>query len=143
MARDISIAISVKDNFTQAITTMRNANQAFNKDLEGLSSKLNALNKTKVTLQIDADRAKRELKEAQKAFAAMNDEAADDTKLREAIENYENVRRNLKLVADEAKNTERALARKAGGGRAWENDVGFHLWCGWYCNFVRIRRCCR
>lgn len=124
MARDISIAISVKDNFTQAITTMRNANQAFNKDLEGLSSKLNALNKTKVTLQIDADRAKRELKEAQKAFAAMNDEAADDTKLREAIENYENVRRNLKLVADEAKNTERALANFSDAQSRVENRAG-------------------
>ncbi|MFR9189838.1 MAG: hypothetical protein ACLVL7_06040 [Anaerotruncus massiliensis (ex Togo et al. 2019)] len=84
MARDISIAISAKDNFTQAVTTMRNANQAFNKDLEGLSGKLNSLNKTKVTLQIDADKAKRELKEAQKAFADMNDEAADDTMLRKA-----------------------------------------------------------
>lgn len=111
MARDISIAISAKDNFTQAVTTMRNANQSFNKDLEGLSGKLNSLNKTKVTLQIDADKAKRELKEAQKAFAAMNDEAADDTKLREAMENYDNVRRNLKLVADEARDTEKALAK--------------------------------
>lgn len=124
MARDISIAISAKDNFTQAITTMRNANQAFNKDLEGLSSKLNALNKTKITLQIDADKAKRELKEAQKAFAAMNDEAADDTKLREAMENYENVRRNLKLVADEAKNTERALANFSDAQSRVENRAG-------------------
>lgn len=124
MARDISIAISAKDNFTQAVTTMRNANQAFNKDLEGLSGKLNSLNKTKVTLQIDADKAKRELKEAQKAFAAMNDEAADDTKLREAMENYDNVRRNLKLVADEARDTEKALASFSDAQSRAENRVG-------------------
>lgn len=124
MARDISIAISAKDNFTQAVTTMRNANQSFNKDLEGLSNKLNALSKTKTTLQIDADKAKRELKEAQKAFAAMNDEAADDTKLREAMENYDNVRRNLKLVADEARDTEKALASFSDAQSRAENRVG-------------------
>jgi hypothetical protein len=44
LERDISIAISAKDNFTQAITIMRNANQAFNKDLDGLTSKPNELN---------------------------------------------------------------------------------------------------
>lgn len=124
MSREISIAISAKDNFTQAVTTMRNANQAFNKDLEGLSGKLNSLNKTKTTLQIDADKAKRELKEAQKAFAAMNDEAADDTKLREAMENYDNVRRNLKLVADEARNTEKAIASFSDSQSRAENRVG-------------------
>lgn len=124
MARDISIAISAKDNFTQAVTTMRNANQAFNKDLEGLSGKLNSLNKTKVTLQIDADKAKRELKEAQKAFADMNDEAADDTKLRKAMENYDNVRRNLKLVADEARNMEKAIASFSSAQSRAENRVG-------------------
>ena len=127
MARDISIAISAKDNFTQAVTTMRNANQAFNKDLEGLSGKLNSLNKTKVTLQIDADKAKRELKEAQKAFADMNDEAADDTKLREAIENYDNVRRNLKLVADEARNTEKAIASFSDAQSRAENRVSGNI----------------
>ena len=68
MARDISIAISARDNFTQAITTMRNANQSFNKDLEGLSSKLKALNDTKITLKADTDKARQALREAQKAF---------------------------------------------------------------------------
>ena len=50
MARDISIAISAKDNFTQAVTTMRNANQSFSKDLEGLSEKLKALSGTRIIL---------------------------------------------------------------------------------------------
>ncbi len=58
MARDVSISISARDNFTQAITTMKNANQAFNKDLSGLNARLDALNKTKITLKIDTDKAK-------------------------------------------------------------------------------------
>jgi predicted nucleic acid-binding Zn-ribbon protein len=59
LGRDVSIAITAKDNFSTAITTMRNANQAFNKDLTGLQTKLDALNKTKITLKVDVDKAKK------------------------------------------------------------------------------------
>lgn len=109
MGRDISIAISARDNYTQTITTMRNANKSFNKDLDGLSDKLAALDKTKHTLRIDADNAKNALQAARKEFKALNDAAADKTKLHEAQENYENICRNLRLVESEARKTEKAL----------------------------------
>lgn len=108
MARDISIAISAKDNFSQAITSMRNANQSFNKDLTGLSQKLNQLNKTKITLKVDVDKAKTELKEAEKQFAKTGDEAAK-LELELANANYENARRNLSLVSDNAKQAEKDI----------------------------------
>ena len=108
MARDISIAISAKDNFSQAITTMRNANQAFNKDLTGLQSKLDQLNKTKSTLKVDTNKAKTELKEAEKQFEKTGD-AADKLNLELANANYENARRNLSLVSDNAKQAEKDM----------------------------------
>lgn len=108
MARDISIAISAKDNFSQAITTMRNANQSFNKDLTGLQTKLNELNKTKINLKVDTDKAKTALKDAEKQFAKTG-EAADKLKLELANANYENVRRNMSLVSDNAKKAEKDI----------------------------------
>jgi tape measure domain-containing protein len=108
MGRDVSIAISAKDNFTQTITTMRNANQSFNKDLTGLQTKLNELNRTKTSLRVDTVKAKNELKEAEKQFLKTG-EAADKLKLELADANYENARRNLSLVSDNAKQAEKDI----------------------------------
>lgn len=108
MGRDISIAINAKDNYTQAITTMKNANQAFNKDLSGLNSKLDALNKNKITLKVDVSKAKKELSEAEKQFTKTG-EAADKLNLELANAKYENARRNLSLVSDNAKQAEKDI----------------------------------
>ena len=108
LGRDISIAINAKDNYTQAITTMKNANQAFNKDLAGLNSKLDALNKNKITLKVDVSKAKKELSEAEKQFAKTG-EAADKMNLELANAKYENARRNLSLVSDNAKQAEKDI----------------------------------
>lgn len=110
MARDISIAISAKDNFSQAITTMRNANQAFNKDLTGLQAKLDALNKTKVSLKVEVDKAKKELKEAEKQFTLTGD-AVSKMNLELANINYEKARRNLALVSESAKQAEKDILK--------------------------------
>ena len=52
MGREISLAIMAHENFSDAVTTMRNANQAFNKDLTGTMQKLDAFNKNKITLKV-------------------------------------------------------------------------------------------
>jgi len=123
MARDISIAISARDNFTQAITTMRNANQSFNKDLTGLQSKLDALNKNKITLKVETDKAKTALKEAERQFAATGD-AADKLKMELANANYENARRNLELVSKNAKQAEKDILSLTGAVSKAENKAG-------------------
>lgn len=109
---DVSIAISAKDNFTQAVQKMRGMVTPFRKDLDLLSKELATLNKNKVTLKVDMQRAKRELAEAKKAFQATGDEAAR-LRLETAQANYDNVQSNLKLVSDAARQAEkdiRALA---------------------------------
>lgn len=108
MGRDISIAISARDNFSNAITTMTNATRAFEKGIPGLQSKLDALNKTKVTLKVDVDKLKKELKDAEKQFAKTGDEA-DKLRLELANADYENARRNLSLVSDNAKQAEKDI----------------------------------
>lgn len=123
MARDISIAISAKDNFSQAITTMKNANQGFNKDLTGLQTKLNELNKTKITLKVDTDKARTELKEAEKQFAKTG-EAADKLKLEMANANYENARRNMSLLSDNAKQAEKDIRSLTNTVSKSENRAG-------------------
>lgn len=123
MARDISIAISAKDNFTQAITTMRNANQSFNKDLTGLQSKLDALNKNRITLKVETDKAKMALKEAEKQFTATGD-AADKLNMELANANYETARRNLDLVSKNARQAEKDMLNLTGAARKAENKAG-------------------
>jgi hypothetical protein len=123
MARDISIAISAKDNFSQAITTMRNANQSFNKDITGLQSKLNELNRTKIALKVDTDKARNALREAEKQFSKTG-EAADKLNLELANADYENARRNLSLVSDNAKQAEKDIRSLSKAVSQSENRAG-------------------
>lgn len=108
MARDISIAISAKDNFTTAITKMNSTQTAFRKDLGQLNKELTTLSKNKVELKVDATKAKNELKEAEKNFKKLGDEA-NRNKLIMAQTNYDNVKRNLETVSQGAKKTERDI----------------------------------
>lgn len=123
MARDISIAISAKDNFTSAITTMQNANRNFNKDIDGLQQKLNALNRTKVTLKMDADDLKRALKDAEKQYNATGD-AADRLKKEIAQANYDRAKQNLDLVSKSAKQAEKDMLNLTGAMSKAENRAG-------------------
>lgn len=108
MAKDVSLVISAKDNFTSAITKMRTANQSFNKDLDGLNKKLDALNRNKIQLKMDFNTAKKALKDAQKAFEDTGD-AASKMEYELANANYDNVKRNLDLVSKNAKQAERDI----------------------------------
>lgn len=123
MGRDISIVISAKDNFSDAITSMRNANQSFNKDLTGLTIKLDSLNKKKILLKVDADKAKTSLKEAEKQFKSTGD-AADKLNLELANANYENARRNLGLVSQNAKQAEKDILNLTNTTSKVENKAG-------------------
>ena len=106
MGRDISISISAKDNFTATITKMKTATAQFKAEGVELGEQLEALNKQKATLQVDATKAQAELKSARKGL--------DDTKesmdrLEQAQYNYNNIRQNLGLVTKQAKETEKAF----------------------------------
>lgn len=108
MARDISIAISAKDNFTDSLKKMQSMQTTFRKDLGQLNDELNKMNKNKVELKVDLTKAKNELKEAEKSFKKLGDEASRN-KLIVAQTNYDTVKKNLELVSQGAKQAERDI----------------------------------
>lgn len=117
---NVSIAISVRDNYSTALRTMRSSMRGFDKDLEGTQRKLEALNNTKATLKVDADQLRRTLREAEKQYASTRSEA-DRLNLELANANYENARQNLDLVTREAKQTQKALMELSDTSNRIEN----------------------
>lgn len=107
---DVSIVIKSTDRFSDAIKTMSNSAKSFSKDMDGMQSKLNALNKTKATLKVDVDKAKSELKAAEKQFAATGD-VVDQLVLQAKQLTFEEARRNLSLVSKEAANVEKQMLK--------------------------------
>ncbi|PKM71521.1 MAG: phage tail protein [Firmicutes bacterium HGW-Firmicutes-16] len=102
---------------------MRNANQSFDKDLSGLQRKLDAFNRTKISLKVDVSKAQSELKAAEKQFIKTGD-AADKLKLEMANQNYENANRNLKLVSSNARQAEKDMASLTTTVSKSENRAG-------------------
>lgn len=113
MARDVSIMISAKDNYSAALQKMQKAQTAFRKDLGQLDKELTKLNNNKISLKTDLTKAKNELKQAEKAFKATGDEAAR-LQAEAAQANYDNIKSNLDLVSRAAKQTQRDMDNLTG-----------------------------
>nr|DAJ10296.1 MAG TPA: tail tape measure protein [Caudoviricetes sp.] len=123
MGREISIAIVAQDRYSDAITTMINANQAFNKDLTGTQKKLDELNKTKLNLKVGVDDAAKALKKAEAQFKETRLEA-DRLEMELAGANYDNAKRNLDLVAKNARQAEKDILSMTGAISKAENRAG-------------------
>lgn len=108
MAREIDISISAKDNFTDSLRKMQSMQTSFRKDLGQLNEELNKLNNNKINLKVDMAKAKNELKDAEKAFKTLGDEA-NRSKLIVAQTKYDNVKQNLNLVSSSAKQAEKDI----------------------------------
>ena len=101
---------------------MSKSSKAFSKDMDGMQSKLNALNKTKATLKVDVDKAKSELKTAEKQFAATGD-VVDQLVLQSKQLTFEEARRNLALVSKEAANVEKQMLKTGHAFSKTENTA--------------------
>ena len=78
---ETSIVVTLNDRYSETAKKLSQVTKAFIKDAEGLEQRLYALNKNKYTLKLDAQKARQELKEAEKQFAATGKEA-DGLKMR-------------------------------------------------------------
>ena len=107
---ETSIVVTLNDRYSETAKKLSQVTKAFSKDAEGLEQRLYALNKNKYTLKLDAQKARQELKEAEKQFAATGKEA-DGLKMELAQANYDNIVRNLKTVTSAAGDTERAISK--------------------------------
>ena len=107
---ETSIVITATDHFSAAMKTMRDSSQHFTKDLDGMQKKLNELNKTKSTLKVDTDKARQELRAAEKQFSETGD-VIDQLILQGKQLTFEEARRNLSLVTKEASNVEKQMLK--------------------------------
>lgn len=106
---DKSIKIGSGDDLSKSLITIKNSDKLFGNDITGMQNKLTQLDKTKATLKIDTDKAKKELENVEKkvgntkkGFKQLDHEMA--------IAKYETARRNLALVSASASDTEKKMA---------------------------------
>lgn len=112
---EASIAVKLKDEFTQGVDRMEDANKGFNVTLEDTQKKakqytqrLDELIRQQSKLQTSLTSAKKELQAAEKAFKATGD-AADSDALTAAHEKYNRLKSELGDTTRAAKDTQRAL----------------------------------
>ncbi len=120
---ETSIIIKAEDRYSNAVKNMAAATKPLNKDIEALQNHLDRLGKNKVSLQVDAQKARSELQALQKQFAATGDEM-DGLKVEMAQANYDNIQRNLRLVTQEARAVEKQMTSTAGAVRKTGNSIG-------------------
>ena len=123
MGRDISIAVSVKDKYSDAVTKMQSASKSFTKDLDGMYKKLDTLDKAQSRLKSDTDSLKKAMQDAQKEFKRTGEESKRMA-AQVASDKYENARRNLKLVSDEARSTAKEIKSMSDAISKADNRAG-------------------
>ena len=120
---EASLVVTAQDRYSEALRKMRATTQAFSKDVDALEKNLTELSHNKATLQLDADDALRELREAQRQFRATGD-AADLLQVQTAQANYDGVRRNLNAVTRAAREAERQFTQTGSSGRSAAAGIG-------------------
>ena len=118
-----SIVVTLQDRYSDTAKKMAAVTKAFTKDTKGLEQRLYALNKNKYTLKLDAQKAQRELKDAEKQFN-LTQSAADGLKVELAQANYDNIVRNLRAVTKAAGDTEKAISKTVNQAEGIGNGKG-------------------
>lgn len=130
MGIDASIAMSVQDNLSAAVVTMKNSMTAFRNDVKELEKELYFLNNSKTNIRVDMDAAMVQLKNAKKAFRELGDEATEaerkaaEADWRQAEQNLENIRQQYDLVSRQVRQTTRDFEAASGMASRAENRVG-------------------
>lgn len=110
---DVSIMITAKDNYSEAIMKMQKTQTAFRKDFKAMQKDLDNLNKSKIQLKVDLTQTKKELAEAKKRFLELGD-AESRAAYMAAEMNYDNVKANLDAVSKSIRSTQRDMDNLTG-----------------------------
>lgn len=127
MGVDATIALSVRDNLSEAIVGMRNSLTAFRTDIPRLQEELDRLNATRVQMRMDLSQARREVQLAQRAFEALGDSVSEaerqaaEADWRTAEENLQNLQQQYDLVSRQVRQTTRDMENASGAIRRNEN----------------------
>ena len=106
----ITVVYKVTDQFSATVKTMQATARAFTKDLDSLQSKLNTLNKTKISLQLDTDKAKKGLLEVQKQFSSTSGVLERLVKNGNRL-NFDSIQQSLASVTKEAAGAEKQISK--------------------------------
>lgn len=130
MGIDASIAMSVQDNLSAAVVTMKNSMTAFRNDVKELEKELYFLNNSKTNIRVDMNAAMIEVKNAKKAFQELGDSATEaerkaaEADWRQAEQNLENIRQQYDLVSRQVRQTTRDMENASGAISRAENRAG-------------------
>ena len=130
MGTDASIAMSVRDNLSQAIVGMKNSVTNFRSDITALQGELDHLNATRVQMRMDLSGATQEAKRAKKAFEELGDSASEaerkaaEADWRQAEEKLDNIRQQYDLVSRQVRQTTRDMENASGAISRMENRAG-------------------
>lgn len=130
MPIDASIAMSVQDNLSAAVVSMRNSMTAFRTDVEALQKELYTLTNSKASLRVDMNAAQIELKKTRQAYKELGEEATDAERMaaeadfRKAEANLENIRQQYELVSKQVKETTRDFESASNAISRAENRAG-------------------
>lgn len=120
---DVSIMITAKDNYSEAIMKMQKTQTAFRKDLKAMQKDLDNLNKSKIQLKVDLTQTKKELAEAKKRFLELGD-AESRAAYMAAEMNYDNVKANLDAVSKSIRSTHRDMDNLTGAMSKADARIG-------------------
>ena len=127
---EVSILVTLRDQYSPGVQTMRSANSGFGKSLEetrqkaqAYETRLAALVKQQGQLQVELVDAKKALKEAETAYKATGD-AADADALASAKEKYEALNAVIKETAQASKDTQNALRELEGQNSRMSRQSG-------------------
>lgn len=127
---EASILVTLRDQYSPGVQTMRSANSGFGKSLEetrqkaqAYETRLAALVKQQGQLQVELVDAKKALKEAETAYKATGD-AADADALASAKEKYEALNAVIKETAQASKDTQNALREMEGQNSRMNRQSG-------------------
>lgn len=95
---DVSIAVSIRNNYSRSMKQMASDTKAFDKDIEMLVRDIKDLNQSEVEIKTRLSKAKEELREAQKGL--------DDTA--EAAERLEKAQLNVNFLTEELRDISKA-----------------------------------
>lgn len=108
MATDVSVAITARDNYSEMMAKLARITASFTTDVKGLQGQLDFLNKTKFSLKIDVDTAKRALKDYNKTLKddATPEAIAKQKELQNALFETEGA---YKVVSKAVRDTEKSI----------------------------------
>lgn len=123
MSQKAEVVLTLKDNFSDALKKAQERQAKFTKDLDGMQQRLNEINRQRSEIKIETSAAQRALKEAEKAFAELNDEASKES-LSQAQQRVYALQDTFKAATREANSLKREMEDLTGASSKLDNMGG-------------------